>query len=46
MWAVQGLAISSAQMVQNDRKCLLLPSPVMPNINDAEKEEADTDGFA
>jgi len=33
-------------MVQNDRKCLLLPRSVMFNINDTEKEEADTDGFA
>jgi len=46
MWAVQGLAISSAQMIQNDRKCLLLPSSVMLIINDTEKEEADTDEFA
>ena len=46
MWAVQGLAISSAQTVQNDRKCLLLPSSVMLNINDTKKEEADTDAFA
>jgi hypothetical protein len=45
MWAVQGLAISSAQTVQNDRKCLLLPSSVMLDDNDDQKEEADTVAF-
>jgi len=46
MWALQGLAISSAQTVQDHRNCLLLPSSVTLNINETEKEEADTNAFA